>query len=102
MESTSGNKKKRLSPSSVSQIQILNALASGNTGGSNEPRRLEVLEIAERSGVGDEKETLRFLFILEGQKLVSPFPEKDFTSKLWQITTHGVQTLKQISAAMAN
>jgi hypothetical protein len=102
MESSSSSKKKRLSPSSVSQIQILNALANGTTGGASEARRLEINEIAERSGLRDEKETQRFLFILEGQKLVSPFPEGDFTSKIWQITTQGVQTLRQISSVMSN
>lgn len=101
MEATSSSKKKRLSPSSISQIQILNALASSSAA-ALEPRRLEITEIAERSGLRDEKETQRFLFILEGQKLVSPFPEGDFTSKIWQITNQGVQTLRQISSAMSN
>jgi hypothetical protein len=63
MESTSGAKKKRLSPSSVSQIQILNALAPVSAGAVAEPRRLDINEIAERSGLRDEKETQRFLFI---------------------------------------
>jgi hypothetical protein len=54
------------------------------------------------SGLADEKETQRFLFILEGQKLVTPFPEGDFTSKIWQITNQGMQTLKQISSTMTN
>jgi hypothetical protein len=102
MESTSGAKKKRLSPSSVSQIQILNALAPVSAGTVAEPRRLDINEIAERSGLRDEKETQRFLFILEGQKLVTPFPEGDFTSKIWQITNQGVQTLRHISSAMTN
>ena len=100
MESTQGGKKKRLSPASVSQIQILNALAPASPIGPIEPRRLQINEIAELSGLRDEKETQRFLFILEGQKLVSPFPEGDFTSKTWQITNQGVQTLKQISTAI--
>jgi hypothetical protein len=100
MEAASGSKKKRLSPSSVSQIQILHALASSTD--APEPRRLEITEIAQRSGLVDEKETQRFLFILEGQKLVTPFPEGDFTSKIWQITSQGVQTLRQISSAMTN
>jgi hypothetical protein len=100
MEAASGSKKKRLSPSSVSQIQILHALAS--SADTSEPRRLEINEIAQRSGLVDEKETQRFLFILEGQKLVSPFPEGDFTSKIWQITSQGVQTLLQISSAISN
>jgi DNA-binding IclR family transcriptional regulator len=86
----------------VSQIQILNALAPVSAGTVSEPRRLDINEIAERSGLRDEKETQRFLFILEGQKLVTPFPEGDFTSKIWQITTQGVQTLRHISSAMTN
>jgi hypothetical protein len=99
MESTQGSKKKHLSPSSVSQIQILNVLAPKQTPVALEPRRLQINEIAETTGQ-DEKETQRFLFILEGQKLVSPFPEGDFTSKVWQITNQGVQTLRQISSVM--
>jgi hypothetical protein len=102
MEATSSSKKKRLSPSSVSQIQILSALAPATATGAIEPRKLEINEIAERSGLRDEKETQRFLFILEGQKLVTPFPEGDFTSKVWQITNQGVQTLRHISSAMNN
>lgn len=101
MESATASKKKRLSPSSMSQIQILNALVS-NASATPEPRRLQINEIAELSGLRDEKETQRFLFILEGQKLVSPFPEGDFTSKTWQITNQGVQTLRHISSTVAN
>lgn len=102
METAAGGKKKRLSPSSVSQIQILSALAPESAAPTAEPRRLQINEIAELSGLRDEKETQRFLFILEGQKLVTPFPEGDFTSKIWQITSQGMQTLKQISSSMAN
>ena len=111
MESNAGNKKKGLSAASISQIQILSALSNSGLGQSgtaqtsqaqtgtsgSEPRRLQINEIAELSGLRDEKETQRFLFILEGQKLVSPFPVGDFTSKVWQITTQGIQTLKHIS-----
>lgn len=85
----------------MSQLQILNALAPKSVP-LPEPRRLQINEIAELSGLRDEKETQRFLFILEGQKLVSPFPEGDFTSRIWQITNQGVQTLRQISAAATN
>ena len=67
MESTQGGKKKRLSPSSVSQIQILSALAPNQSLVAIEPRRLQINEIAEISGLRDEKETQRFLVILEGQ-----------------------------------
>ena len=101
MESATASKKKRLTPSSMSQIQILSALAP-NSAPTPEPRRLQINEIAELSGLRDEKETQRFLFILEGQKLVSPFPEGDFTSKTWQITSQGVQTLRHISSSITN
>jgi hypothetical protein len=85
----------------MSQIQILSALAP-NSAPTPEPLRLQINEIAELSGLRDEKETQRFLFILEGQKLVSPFPEGDFTSKTWQITSQGVQTLRHISSSITN
>ena len=101
MESAASSRKKRLTPSSMSQIQILNALAPHPTA-TPEPRRLQITEIAQISGLVDEKETQRFLFILEGQKLVSPFPEGDFTSKVWQITNQGVQTLRHISSSTTN
>jgi hypothetical protein len=103
MESTNGGtKRKRLNPASINQIQILNALAPNGGQARTEPRRLQINEIAQLSGLADEKETQRFLFILEGQKLVTPFPEGDFTSKIWQITSQGMQTLKQISSTIAN
>jgi hypothetical protein len=102
MNAGSTSKKKRLSQSSVNQIQILHALADSQQDNVGAPPRLEILEITEKSGLADEKETQRFLFILEGQKLVAPFPEGDFTSKVWQITQQGRQTLNQISTAMAS
>jgi hypothetical protein len=102
MNAGSTSKKKRLSQSSVNQIQILHALADSQQDNVGAPPRLEILEITEKSGLADEKETQRFLFILEGQKLVAPFPEGDFTSKVWQITQQGRQTLQQISTAMAS
>jgi hypothetical protein len=103
MESTNGStKRKRLTPASLNQIQILNALAHNSGQAQAEPRRLQINEITQLSGLADEKETQRFLFILEGQKLVTPFPEGDFTSKIWQITNQGMQTLKQISSTMTN
>ncbi len=61
-----------------------------------EPKRYQIHEIAEMSGLRDEKETQRYLFILEGQKLVSPCPAGDFTSKTWHITKHGIKAIKTI------
>jgi hypothetical protein len=100
MGSMSASKKKTLSPSSLNQIHILNALAPAQGAQPVEPRRLDIEEITRLSGLADEKETQRFLFILEGHKLVTPIPEGDFTSKIWQITSHGVETLKHISSSM--
>ena len=111
----SNSKKKTLTPASLNQIQILSVLSnasaadktaaiklsktpSGNPSEMADLGKLQIEEISELSGLKDEKETQRFLFILEGQKLVSPFPVGDFTSKTWQITTQGIQTLKHIAS----
>lgn len=61
---------------------------------------MEIAEIAEVSGLNDEKEAQRYLYILEGHKLVSPFPPGDFTSKCWQITDEGIKTFKMISSSI--
>ena len=62
-------------------------------------KQLLLSEILERSGIDDEKEVQRYLYILEGQKLVTPMPEGDFTSKNWQITRDGVRILKLIASS---
>jgi hypothetical protein len=59
-------------------------------------RQFEISEITELCGFIDEREVQRYLLILEGQKLVTPLPEGDFTSNRWQITTDGVRTLRTI------
>ncbi len=64
-------------------------------------RSLEISEIAERSGLDDEKEVLRSLYILEGAKFVSPNPVGDFTSKIWRITDDGVRAFQTITAELA-
>lgn len=94
------NRRKRLNQSSISQIHILSAMAEGLSS-AGEPKKFLIDEIADTSGLSDEKETQRFLFILEGQKLVTPFPAGDFTSKTWHITPEGLKALKQISNAAA-
>ena len=99
MES-SGVRKKHLNPASVNQIQILTMMAAG-TSPKGESRKYQLHEIAELSGLKDEKETQRYLFILEGQKLVSPYPSGDFTSRVWFITPQGLETLKHISDSIA-
>ena len=93
--SSSSNNKKKISDSHYHQISVLRSLHIYE-GSPREPKAFQIDEIAERSGVGDEREIQRYLFILEGQKLVSPQPEGDFTSKTWVITVHGIRALKTI------
>ncbi|MBX7137269.1 MAG: helix-turn-helix domain-containing protein [Oligoflexia bacterium] len=97
---SSGNAKKTISDSHLNQITVLKAMLAFETGG-NEPKSFQIEEIAERCGLSDEREIQRYLFILEGQKLVTPQPEGDFTSKTWMITRHGIKALKTIKLAKA-
>lgn len=87
---------KNLSEASLKQIIIMKALYAGNKTTLSKYER-DINEIAEESGLNDEKETQRQLYILEGHKLVTPKPAGDFTSKLWALTDDGVKTFKQIS-----
>lgn len=92
------SKKKVISDSYLHQINVLRLL-SKDPPSIEQPRQYQLNEIAELSGLRDEKETQRYLFILEGQKLVAPFPAGDFTSKVWHITKQGMKTLKVINRA---
>ncbi len=85
---------KNISESYLNQITVLRTL-SKDTPPTN-PRLFQLNEIAELSGLRDEREVQRYLFILEGQKLVAPHPEGDFTSKTWQITRDGIRALRVI------
>lgn len=85
---------KNVSESYLNQITVLKTL-SRETAPTN-PRPYQLTEIAELSGLRDEREVQRYLFILEGQKLVTPHPAGDFTSKTWQITRDGMRALKVI------
>jgi hypothetical protein len=93
------NAKKKINHTYLNQINVLKILSQNGVVDS-EPRPFQINEIADLSGLKDERETQRYLFILEGQKLVSPFPAGDFTSRSWHITKHGLKTLKSISLAM--
>ena len=55
-----------------------------------------VQEIAKGSLIENKDETLRSLYILEGQKLVTPFPPGDFTSNNWCLTEIGANIANQI------
>lgn len=61
----------------------------------------KINEIAELSGIKDERETQRYLYILEGHKLVTPLPPGDLTSKNWQITSVGLKTVQQLDQSRA-
>ncbi len=76
------------------QVAILKSMSAVTTSGS----QYLISEITERSGIPDEKEVQRYLYILEGQKLVTPIPEGDFTSKHWQITNDGQRALRLINS----
>lgn len=85
---------KNVSESYLNQITVLRTLSRETA--PTTPRPYQLTEIAELSGLRDEREVQRYLFILEGQKLVTPHPAGDFTSKTWQITRDGIRALKVI------
>ena len=90
---------KRMSSSHLHQINVLKVLSSDQPQ-DNGPRHYHIHEIADLSGLKDEKETQRYLFILEGQKLVAPCPKGDFTSRVWHITQEGMYAMDNIRQAM--
>jgi hypothetical protein len=87
------------------QLMVLKAFSPpGNDfvlNGGSYRGQLDLSEISERSGLNDEKEVQRSLYILEGHKYVSPFPEGDFTSKTWFITKDGLKALRTLGKAAA-
>lgn len=90
---------KHLSESYLNQINVLKVMHQRD--GVSRVKNLDINEIAAMSGVRDEKETQRYLYILEGHKLVSPFPVGDFTSKMWFITDEGVRAISSISSELS-
>lgn len=97
MSKSSAKLPKNISDNHLHQINVLKAL-SGVAAEiqPTEPKQLQIHEISAKSGLKDEKETQRYLFILEGQKLVTPLPAGDFTSRTWQITKQGIKAVKMI------
>ncbi len=86
-----------ISDSHRNQIQVLKILSKE---GITEAKQYEIAEIAELTGLRDEKEVQRYLLILEGQKLVAPFPEGDFTSNRWRITKEGIRAMRSIPKSL--
>jgi len=99
--SNTAKRVKVLSDSYVQQINILKVMSreavSREAVATRTGREFHINEIATQSGLNDERETQRCLYILEGQKLVTPLPPGDFTSKTWQITKDGLRALNTIS-----
>ncbi len=87
-----------LSDSHKKQIELLQ-LMSDYIAVATGPKQFEISEIASLASFDDEKEVQRYLLILEGQKLVSPYPQGDFTSSRWQITKQGIRAVRTISRA---
>lgn len=95
--SNTAKRVKVLSDSYVQQINILRVLSRDSSTATPTAGQCHINDIASRSGLNDERETQRCLYILEGQKLVTPLPPGDFTSKTWQITKDGLRALNTIA-----
>ena len=97
---TSGLKRRTngISDSHLQQISVLKAMRT-QAPVDTEPKLLQIEEIAQAAGLNDEREIQRYLFILEGQKLVAPHPAGDFTSRTWQITKTGIRALRTIESS---
>lgn len=86
---------RHLSKTDRDQLSVLRVLS--DEASSSDEKQYHISEITSRAKLQDEKEVQRYLFILEGQKLVSPYPAGDFTSKTWAITKNGRSLVKKIS-----
>jgi hypothetical protein len=62
-----------------------------NQAAMNEAMPLDIRVVCERLGGKDEREVQRSLYILEGQKFVTPIPEGNFTSRIWCATKEGIR-----------
>ncbi len=82
-----------LTDSHKKQIEILQVMAE-HISGPGQVRQFEITELCSLSTIKDEKEMTRFLLILEGQKLVSPYPEGNFTSSRWILTKEGAKAIR--------
>ena len=55
-----------------------------------------VQDVTKRIGLKDLHEVQRYLYILEGQQMVSPVPTGDLTSNQWTITVRGHNALEKL------
>ena len=79
------------------QIELLKCMSHADEQQSNPMERQYLISDLARVVGSDEKEVQRSLYILEGHKFVTPFPEGDFTSKSWKITEIGVKALQHLN-----
>ena len=55
-----------------------------------------VADMVEGTDIGTADEVLRALYIMEGQKMVTPFPIGDFTSSHWCLTDGGADIASKL------
>lgn len=99
------NKVKKINASAKSQLELLEAMTRRlelgrielEGGVNNLPKdgNFEMSDLVALSGLQDVHEVQRFLFILEGQRMVQPVPEGDLTSSVWTITDLGLEALRK-------
>ncbi len=94
------NKVKKINASAKSQLDLLEAMTSPLELGANlsqlpKEEGFEISDLVALSGLQDAHEVQRFLFILEGQRMVQPVPDGDLTSSVWTITDLGVEALRK-------
>ncbi|RME57286.1 MAG: hypothetical protein D6780_08705 [Candidatus Dadabacteria bacterium] len=88
-----GNYQKKIDKSHLNQLKVLKAMFIASAPDfENSP--VDISHIASLSGVNDEDDVQRCLFILEGQRLVCPYPKGNFTSKQWLLTKEGVKVVQ--------
>jgi hypothetical protein len=82
------------------QIAILEVLASKAiikvNGDPESQLGTDIQEITKRINLKEVIEVQRYLYILEGQQMVSPVPQGDLTSHVWSITPLGYSTLERL------
>lgn len=58
----------------------------------------EIAELSTTTGISNNEEVQRALYILEGKSFVAPEPAGDLTSSNWKITDIGEQALRIINS----
>ncbi len=87
MEEMGGSSGQGLNEAEVKTFQLLIAL--GSYAKSKGKRLFRLSEVGAISGINDQRELTRYLYRLEGHKLVSADPPGNFTSENWYVTDEG-------------